>query len=412
MPETTPTKVEELLKYSFLKNRLDEIRTNISLSPHNTVLWIGAGYSTNVCGLPTWRNFLEQCLGQINEHLPEYQIVKSIIGAGRLQLAAEYLHQLTGDELFTQIGKIFGGYGELKKELIISQYGCSKILTTNYDPVLENTMKYYSVKSPMDSIESLLSDDFSIIKLHGNATDPKSCVLTISNYAKTYNKDFDWYLINTFLTNTVIFIGASMEKSEPFFKSIRIIKRLNKVTKKHYAIVAVANDREGEELGKALENMGIYLIPYIPDAEHANLDEILNYLGACKLSKKQCKERISDVRKLTYEQKFVTAAVALNNICRNFEFEETFPDLEDVLNYYLTVMLKHPDWTKEVSNLRRNGFDPANFGRVAYGIKKVKKSVLEGMLIHFRTLSRLDGEIYQIDIANIKNRIRAMSPEK
>ncbi|HEY5745359.1 MAG TPA: SIR2 family protein [Chryseolinea sp.] len=400
------TTLEEILEKPFLKKRLDEIRQTIAIHPDSTALWIGAGHSASLSGLPTWRKFLLECLDSIDSSQKEHSIIKSIIEAGRLQLAAEYLYQLQGNEIFKNITQTYGKLVPSKKPAAISKFCASKIITTNYDSVIENSMRYYAIRTPLDPIESLMSSEFNLIKLHGTADKPESCVLTISSYAKTYNREFEWYLINTFLTNTVIFIGASMDKSEPFFKSIATIKKFNKDLRKHYAIVSIDSDEYGKYLGKELERMGIDLIPYVPDKDHSTLDKILDYLSTYTFTPAELNSRLNYLRGLTKQKRFCEVAVFLHNMCQDELNDDWNLEFGDVINNFFTELFNTADVNQHVDHLKKVRLNISNIVRTASNLKKIKRPVLEGLILAFQKLEKIDGENYEIDRRNISNRIR------
>ncbi|MDH5232879.1 MAG: SIR2 family protein, partial [Gammaproteobacteria bacterium] len=122
----------------------------------------------------------------------------------------------------------------------------------NYDPVIESLMPWYKPIMPSDSLDTLFRRDFSLIKLHGCARQPETCILSSTGYQKAYNREFEWYLINLFSVNTVIFIGASMDKNEPFFKYLSLLKKNRIDLPSHYALVAIQSSSHGSKLGKWL----------------------------------------------------------------------------------------------------------------------------------------------------------------
>lgn len=309
----SPTSLQDLLAFDFLAERLNALKQTIAGQPNQTVVWVGAGHSSHLAQFPTWRTFLEDCLHE-SDNDAERAIIRSIIEAGRLQLAAEYLHILIGEKLFAKIGATFS-CAKADCEPIIARFGVTKLITTNYDSLLEDSMPWYTAVTPRDKIDALINPEFKIVKLHGSARNPTDCVLSVSSYARTYTRDFDWYLINTFLTQTVVFIGASMEPSEPFFRYLSAIRQNGLQHPPHYALVSVTSSSSAKSLAKRLKEYGILLIPFIPEESFANFGAILEYLAPKQWSGSSLNSRLQFIFELIKSSRFVEATALLYQMC-------------------------------------------------------------------------------------------------
>ncbi|WP_055436464.1 SIR2 family protein [Lacinutrix algicola] len=116
-----------------------------------------------------------------------------------------------------------------------------KIFTTNYDKVLEKVkpdeVEAFSNGNKFQQSESLQGKPF-LYKIHGDITDPDTCIFFDSDYKKLYEDDTpDLQTLKTFLTTkTILFVGFSL--NDPYVvKQMEYIYSLyNGYNKEHYVI--------------------------------------------------------------------------------------------------------------------------------------------------------------------------------
>jgi hypothetical protein len=291
-----PTSLADLRKHAFLAKRVDALAIALMTTPDDAALWIGAGLSAKYSGLPTWTHFLRQLL---EEHIPrdskDFQLIASLLDSGRLAIAAECMQDVAGarvrDEL---VATMKGASGRLPEEF--GYLGVRDVVTTNYDLVLESSLRGYQSVLPSSGLARLLSNDFKIVKIHGSVAQPDSCVLSLSHYVRAYNVNLTWYLTNVFSTCSVVFFGSSMNPSEPYFDVLRILRASGRMKGQHYAVVAVESSASAKVLGQRLQDFGIELIPYVPDEHHTFIDELLHLIDSHRGSTESMRRRLAIVR--------------------------------------------------------------------------------------------------------------------
>ena len=180
-----------------------------------------------------------------------------------------------------------------------STWGVSELITTNYDTLIEHCLSFHDAVLPSSGIDSLLASRPKIVKIHGSVDRPDTCVASVTNYAKTYDNNLEWYLTHVFSTRTVIFIGSSMNESELFFRVLRFLKANRRVLHPHYCILSVPDDIAANAHGRRLQRYGIVTIPFIPDPTYTFIDEIFDFLTANALSAKNVADRLQNFRSLT-----------------------------------------------------------------------------------------------------------------
>ena len=309
------TTLEEAVSFPFIRERIGSLANAILHEPDDTVLWIGAGLSAKYGALPTWTHFLENLLNRkVSRHSRDFRLIKELIDTGRLAIAAECLQDVIGTELFQHLIETFGKpRGHLPEQL--AYLSVRDIITTNYDNLLEQVLPWYETISPSEGMEKLISNKFKIVKIHGSVSDPKSCVLSLSTYVRAYNVNLHWYLNTVFSSCTVVFLGSSMNSSEPFFRVLRLLQANSRTRRRHFAIMAVGDDEGGKREGKRLQKFGIDLIPYIPNDEHSFIEEIFSYLDSKRGSSEAVQQRLKTVRAHLVAKRNFHAAVYLWHTC-------------------------------------------------------------------------------------------------
>lgn len=118
----------------------------------------------------------------------------------------------------------------------IAALGCSTILTSNYDEIIQDfciNHKGYTIDDFRDP--QGIGESNILLYLHGNLSNPKSIVLAQSDYEHTYSRDaFKNKLTRLALDKTFLFIGFSFQ--DPYIKNFLDAVAVDcEVT--HYAIM-------------------------------------------------------------------------------------------------------------------------------------------------------------------------------
>jgi hypothetical protein len=308
------TTLEEIRRVGFLSDRLAQMRHAVVDASDETALWIGAGISAKYAKLPTWTAFLSSLLKNIDPGSQDHALITSLIGSNRFALAAECLADLLGKRLFIQLASTFAPVNRSSLPDFFARSTIRDVITTNYDTALEARMPWSQTLSPAQDIEVLLSENFKIVKLHGSVATPESCVLSLTSYVRAYSVNMRWYLTHVFSSSSVIFLGCSMNPSEPCFQVLRLLKATGRAKKPHFAVMAVANDDEAKAKGKWLNTFGIGLIPYIPDQTHSFIDELFGELKRDLQSKESISHRVALARANMRDEQLFLALVRLWNL--------------------------------------------------------------------------------------------------
>jgi hypothetical protein len=333
-----PTTLDEISRIGFLRSRLDSVLNSILVHPDRTVLWIGAGLSAKYGGLPTWRAFLLSALSKNSVNEDELAILTRLVELGKFTLAAEYLNDVFGERFPTLLAETFAQpKGGLPAPL--GYLNVRDIITTNYDMLLETIMPWYRPVFPSEGVEKLLLDECKIVKIHGSIAAPQSCIASVSNYANAYNSNLHWYLVNVFSRNKVIFMGTSMDSSEPYFRTLKFLKENSRMDERHVAIMAVKDSEHGKQQGKRLQNFGIELLPYVPDREHSFLDELFNSIDAHRGKAEPVRARLALVRNYLQAGKDFSAAALLWHTCHADIATTIRRDVGDVVSSFFQQSL-------------------------------------------------------------------------
>ena len=198
------------------------------LAARRCIIFLGAGASAGSLSQdghkrpPTWMQFLEGLINLLPDKANEV-IIRDFMGKEKYLEAAEILYHDIPKAEFSRF---------IREELDIPRYGASKIheavleidpkivVTTNYDTIYDNycttgaavegyhVAKYYEAHLTTD----LRSPVRLIVKIHGCTTDSNQIVLTKSQYFKARQEHSNFYKIldSLFLTNTILFIGYSL----------------------------------------------------------------------------------------------------------------------------------------------------------------------------------------------------------
>jgi hypothetical protein len=271
------------------------------------IILIGAGVSIGV-KMPSWTAFLENVKKEISK--PKYSVKKhwietidKAISEHKFVLAGSILEEIFPDK--NVLRKFAKDLIDLKKEnqnnieasdviknlASIYNWGGDRILTTNYDQVVEYGFDYYKVKpklnrlSPYDDIKNddknlkkvqsiVRRENSFILKLHGE----NNPIFSEKAYSELYgNHTFQEILKTLFSCNVILFIGCSFSK-DSLFNSIKGFNKDNLI--EAYAIIAQKDDSEADVSEELLIDIGINPIKLINPEGKENIGTVYkNQLG-------------------------------------------------------------------------------------------------------------------------------------
>ncbi|PET96229.1 SIR2 family protein [Bacillus cereus] len=186
------------------------------------------------------------------DYLKALQAIKNHCDSGRY---AEYLTKNFDEPYFapSQIHEY------------IKDINCKIVITTNFDKIYEQSCGThgYTVVNYYDPISKMVSNIRSaqnlIIKAHGTIDDVNNIIFTENEFFKARRKCPDFYNIlqSLFLTNTVVFLGYSL--NDPDINLLLEIANRTKVeSNPHYVFMPKGNDPELERHWKDCYNINIF----------------------------------------------------------------------------------------------------------------------------------------------------------
>lgn len=258
------------------------------IAERRTLIFIGAGISKAAhADLPTWTNLLES-LGSKIDKKKDKQLIKSLIGQGRLLDAAQIIRDsIPKAELTAELRKIFQvrpiPHSEIYNDLLLLDP--KVIITTNYDEFIEKNFEHFSKGQEAHSISdhgsSKLLNDLrspirSIVKIHGCISDPAKVVLDrVSYYNARRENAAIFSIVQSLMTvNTVLFIGYSM--SDPDIQvTLENISLNSPSDHSHYALVP-----KFDHISLRNSLTGTYNIGFLeyPKGNHAAVPEAIKGL--------------------------------------------------------------------------------------------------------------------------------------
>jgi hypothetical protein len=281
--EANLTRANEILAKYENEKRFEKLI--LAYGSNNITPFVGAGM-TIPSNYPGWTSFLY-------ELLIETSISKDILDKkleeGDYEGAAQLIHDDLGASSFNEhleiefsrkretIGAI-NYLPELFKE--------SSVITTNFDPVLENL--FNSCECGFDSVQSgkyleeimrqSASGSRMLIKLHGDAMQVSGRVLTSQEYQNAYTEEsqikkfFDRYMFKSAL----LFMGCSLTVDRTIRHMQEVVKREGEITlPRHFAFLEeIKDDKLRRAKKKYLADANIFPIWY-PEGEHDQSIEAL-----------------------------------------------------------------------------------------------------------------------------------------
>jgi SIR2-like domain len=258
--------LNSILNVARFRDRFDLLRRRIEVEPGKVVPWIGAGMSKPF-GLPLWREFLEITSKRLEpEERAVFEQLDNLDNID-LSLVAEFLHSRLRGRLRQEVIERFNKSQRWSpKECIIPWLGVQRVITTNYDRILDSLLPWLTPVSAATAASDF-QDIRCLIKLHGRVEEPDSIVLTRSQYVRAYTDRFWGWLRQFSFSNAFLFLGCSLTEDD-FLEVLKPIG--NEAAPRHFAIIPTKSNEESRERSNFLSRTyGIETISYDPD-EHGH----------------------------------------------------------------------------------------------------------------------------------------------
>lgn len=253
-------------------NKLTQI-----LAQDDTILFIGSGISL-WSGLPTWGGLIEN-LAQFIESIPSgnAKLIREEAKAGELLQAASYgfskLSTYQIGEFIKESCKYYTAIPASIHQKII-ELGPSCFITTNYDNLLEQSIRKWrpnsNFQAPITNRQLIATADIIqasardfVFKLHGDASDSESIILTQEQYGQLLpggKLNGALKAVEILLASRpVVYIGFGLR--DPDFIYLRHLLRntYEGGVRDHYAIMANINE---EQIDYWRKEYGIHLVGY------------------------------------------------------------------------------------------------------------------------------------------------------
>ncbi|MFI2959709.1 SIR2 family protein [Priestia sp. JSM ZJ58] len=215
----------------------------------NLVFFIGSGFSKDF-GYPDWKGLVEGILGNLIYEDSGYEPYRTLLKSGKMTVL-DVLEQIKNEKrvIGDAIHNTFS-YDKSKNHLLEKHkklFSISKkIITTNYDKLLENAteedISSFSYNNT-HMVAQLPSKNAYIYKIHGDYLEADNCILLKEDYENLYSKDNAalTQFKNIIINNCVVFIGFSM--SDPYVTNL--FEYINEIFHGYHAksyIVTVNDD--------------------------------------------------------------------------------------------------------------------------------------------------------------------------
>ena len=255
------------------------------------VPFVGAGMSKPM-GMPLWGEALKDLLGR----LPGADVagITAQIDAGQYLTAGQALvdHDAV---LTTNFVRTKYRVQEIKlggPMVLLPRIAKGCVITTNFDDAIEQTFRGVNVEfqgymhgtQEHNFFPRLVRGDRCLLKLHGDADNPDTHILTEAQYADGYGNPFDFHkplpkaLRQVFVSQSLLFLGCSLEQDWTL-ELFEEAKQANEYAiPEHYAIFPEPEGAQAkQQKAKRLLTLNIQPLWY-PAGEHEFVERYLQFI--------------------------------------------------------------------------------------------------------------------------------------
>jgi hypothetical protein len=250
------------------------------------VPFIGAGLSQPM-DMPLWSGALRKLHDRI--HNPNDAAISDMIDQGQLldaaQVLADHSPVLATNFIRTtyHVQRVFGPVTLLPR----IAHGC--IVSTNFDDGLEEAFKlagltfdgYMHGTQQHNFFSRLVRGQRCLLKLHGDADDPQTYILTRSQYLDAYGEPLNFQrslpkaLRQIFISNSLLFLGCSLEQDRTLDLFRRVKQQSEFEIPDHYALLPLPENLQIRQQKEAsLLELNIQPLWY-PSGEHEYVESLL-----------------------------------------------------------------------------------------------------------------------------------------
>ncbi|KAA8782365.1 hypothetical protein EC604_00700 [Paenibacillus amylolyticus] len=219
-----------------------------AIKENKLLLFIGAGFSQPL-DFPSWNGLISLVLNELALEDDKYKRLEEVLSTG-LFTSLEVLDKIKDKK--KQVYEVL--YHEIDKSLeglnldLHQKVGkiSAKIITTNYDRLLETATNFRKVVFDNTfHIANLHEKDNFLLKLHGCIENPEKCILFQDDYDQLYKETAAIEkLKNLIADHTILFIGFSMS-DDYVNKQLEYIHTIYKgFSKQHYYLTVESSASE------------------------------------------------------------------------------------------------------------------------------------------------------------------------
>ncbi|RAW14504.1 hypothetical protein DC345_16285 [Paenibacillus taichungensis] len=247
-----------------------------AIKENKLLLFIGAGFSQPL-NFPSWNGLISLVLKGLASEDDKYKRLEDVLDTG-LFTSLEVLDKIKDKKkqvyevLYREIDKSLDGLN-LELHQKVGKVS-SKIITTNYDRLLETATNFRKVVFDNTfHIANLQDKENFLLKLHGCIENPEKCILFQDDYDQLYKETAAIEkLKNLVADHTILFIGFSLS-DEYVKKQFEYIHAIYKgFSRQHYYLTVESNASEMHGVHPILLNNWSELGPF--------LDSLIEIKGA------------------------------------------------------------------------------------------------------------------------------------
>lgn len=249
----------------------------LQMAKGNVLPFVGAGVSVGG-RFPTWQNHLRQ-QGKTANISSEH--IETLLAAGEFETIIAEIEAKRGREVFVaEIRDVFGKSGTVPDAVRrLAELFNDTVLTTNYDRLLEQAFDASS-EDRLQIINALIRSEqpdaerTTLIKLHGDITNPGKCILSKNQYDDAYGADalnlslpIPKLLSHYYQSASLLFLGCSLnnDRTVQVFRAVRQ-QAGDAEFPQHFSFEQACDNPETmAERNAMLENLGITAIWFEKD---------------------------------------------------------------------------------------------------------------------------------------------------
>lgn len=255
------------------------------------VPFVGAGMSRPM-GMPLWGEALRKLLNRLPD--ADAAAISALIDSDQYLAAAQALvqHDPVQAENFVRttyrVQKIkLGG-----PMVLLPRIAKSCVITTNFDDAIEQTYRGVNVEfdaymhgtQEHNFFPRLVRGDRCLLKLHGDADNPATHILTQVQYDDGYGNPFDFHkplpkaLRQVFVSQSLLFLGCSLEQDWTRELFERAKQADEYAIPNHYAILPAPENAQAKQR-KATQLLTLNIQPlWYPAGQHEFVERYLQLI--------------------------------------------------------------------------------------------------------------------------------------